>query len=582
MKRETQVSGFLICIGLAMLALLFSVSTAAAQENDNQAQAANQGQGNLAPGVQIGPGTNTGNCPPGSTSGSPGVPLYCPYPPGIVPSDINSELERVRREIRGIEQEAMQQWTALGPLTPTGANPTIAGNGLRAVQVLGKLINYDENLSVFKNTACASCHMPYAGFSGPIPSINKGPVAYPGSFHFRFGKRKPQSYSYSPFYPQLQFNQTQQNFYGGNFWDLRATGWKLQSPDSEQAQDPPLDPQEMGNPDLACVVYRLSQAKYRSLFETIWGKQSFDISFPADTERICSTPQGAFGNNTTPVRLSPRDRGIASATYDAFGHSLTGFENGPEVSPFSSKFDAFLAGNATLTPDEMAGYNLFRGKGNCNSCHLDGRSTAPSTQQAPNGVDTGAAASLAPLFTDTTSANLGLPKPFPYDPIYYQDKPDAFGFTPNPAGIGFADLGVALFLTNQSGVNPNSNWTSLAPQFEGFFQVSTARNVDLNPHTPGFVQSYMHNGYLKSLKEVVHFYNTRDVYPYPVMIGHCPPGTVEKVTCWPMPEVPGTKDMTIGKLGLTDHEEDQIVAFLKTLTDGYTTPFPDANTYTGP
>jgi cytochrome c peroxidase len=92
----------------------------------------------------------------------------------------------------------------------------------------------------------------------------------------------------------------------------------------------------------------------------------------------------------------------------------------------------------------------------------------------------------------------------------------------------------------------------------------------------------MHNGYLKSLKEVVHFYNTRDVFPFPVTVGNCPPGTVEKVNCWPMPEVPGTKDMTIGNLHLSDQEENQIVSFLLTLTDGFTTPFPDANTYTGP
>ena len=39
--------------------------------------------------------------------------------------------------------------------------------------------------------------------------------------------------------------------------------------------------------------------------------------------------------------------------------------------------------------------------------------------------------------------------------------------------------------------------------------------------------------------------------------------------------------MTIGNLGLTDTEENQIVAFLQTLSDGYTTPFPDINTFTG-
>jgi hypothetical protein len=48
-----------------------------------------------------------------------------------------------------------------------------------------------------------------------------------------------------------------------------------------------------------------------------------------------------------------------------------------------------------------------------------------------------------------------------------------------------------------------------------------------------------------------------------------------------MPEVPNNIDMTVGKLGLTDTEENQIVAFLQTLTDGFTTPYPDINTFTG-
>jgi cytochrome c peroxidase len=142
---------------------------------------------------------------------------------------------------------------------------------------------------------------------------------------------------------------------------------------------------------------------------------------------------------------------------------------------------------------------------------------------------------------------------------------------------------VGLFLRSSIGeVNPNSSWAQFAPAFDGFMQVATARDVGMRPASPNFIKVYMHNGYLKSLKEVVHFYNTRDVFPFPVTVGNCPAGTVEKVNCWPMPEVPGTKDMTIGKLGLSDQEENQIVAFLMTLTDGFTTPFPDANTYTGP
>src|SRR5437660_9841034 len=101
--------------------------------------------------VRQGPGTNTGNCPapPAPTNGVVFPRVYCPYPPGIIPSDLTTESERVRREIRGIEQQAMAESAALGPLMPTSPNQVLANNGVRAVQVLGKLENYDENLSVF-------------------------------------------------------------------------------------------------------------------------------------------------------------------------------------------------------------------------------------------------------------------------------------------------------------------------------------------------------------------------------------------------------------------------------------------------
>jgi cytochrome c peroxidase len=122
-------------------------------------------------------------------------------------------------------------------------------------------------------------------------------------------------------------------------------------------------------------------------------------------------------------------------------------------------------------------------------------------------------------------------------------------------------------------------------------QTSTARNVAMVPaqcpttEAPGpayYQKEFFHNGYIKSLKQLVHFYNTRDTsFAKPVTSGHCPGGTTERVDCWPMPEVPNNIDMTVGKLGLTDHEEDLIVIFLQTLTDGFTTPYPDINTFTG-
>jgi cytochrome c peroxidase len=81
--------------------------------------------------------------------------------------------------------------------------------------------------------------------------------------------------------------------------------------------------------------------------------------------------------------------------------------------------------------------------------------------------------------------------------------------------------------------------------------VPTLRNVGKKPGN-GFTKAYMHNGVFKSLKEVVHFYNTRDI------------------EVWPEPEVAeNINSDELGNLGLTDAEEDAIVAFMMTLSDGY-------------
>ena len=527
----------------------------------------------------------------------PATPVYNPYPPGILPSDLDSELARVLREVDVIEGRALQRWHALTPPTLTGQPPTLQNTGTEAIEILGELMNYDKNISPGQNQACASCHMPYVAFSGPIPSVNLTMIAYPGTEHFRAGKRTAQRYTYAPFFPVLQYNAVQKAFFGGNFWDSRATGYLLRNADAEQAQHPPVDTQEMGNPDTACIAYKLSRAVYRPLFEEVWGMSSFDIQFPPGTEEICKTTGGAamFGSNVAPVRLSPGDRLRANEVFNHWGQALDAYEQSVQVSAFSSKFDAFLAGAYTLTADEKAGYDLFRGKANCNSCHLDGRSTAPTPPPpqgtAPNSQDTGAAAATEPLFTCFGSANLGLPLN-PRDAIYYQNKPDSFGFTANPAGFGFRDLGLGSFLRSVAAPNPNSSWTQFAPVSDGLMQTSTARNVAMVPskcpttEAPGpyFQKEFFHNGYIKSLKQLVHFYNTRDVakFKFNVTSGHCPQGTTEKVDCWPMPEVPNNIDMTIGNLGLSDHEENQLVIFLQTLTDGFTRPYTNSDTYTGP
>ena len=472
------------------------------------------------------------------------------------------DAKRVRAEEARLEAQALAAAKS-GKLDP-----------YHQVETLGKLEIFDPNLSVNKNLACSYCHDPAAGYGNGVPILsvftggsNPGsvPITVPGAYpNNRIAKRNPQSYVYASYFPPLHYNQSQADFYGGNFWDGRATGYKLQNSAAEQAQDPPLDPEEMANPDSACVVWKLSQSNYKFFFEVVFGVGSLEINWPSNVETVCSTPKGAasLGGNPTPLQLSSSDRTLSNKDFDEFAQAIASYESSDAVSPFTSKFDYVLAGKATLTPQEQNGYDLFRGKGSCNTCHLDGRAST-----LLGGSDTGQAASVQPLFTDTTYNNIGLPKNVKL-PWYSEDTPDQWGFTGNPLGFGFTDEGMGLFLDGYYGAPPNLSWGTKLPQVEGKFQTSTARNAAMVPY-PGFVKAYMHNGYLTSLKEVVHFYNTRDVYPFPVLSGNCPQGTVEKVTCWPMPEDPNNENTTIGKLGLTPEEEDDIVAYLQTLVDGY-------------
>jgi cytochrome c peroxidase len=526
------------------------------------------------------------------------VPPYNPYPalpgytpPSILPPNIQPEIYRVRTEIESIFASYFGEYEALTPLPTYAGNPPIlVPNGYDAQRILGGLLNFDETISPFNNTACASCHMPYAAFSGPIQSVNLTMVAYPGSYRYSAAKRTAQRYTYSHTFPVLNYNTTQGLFFGGNFWDGRATGMKLQTPDAEQAQGPPVCPLEMGNPDIACIAYKISQAPYLPLFELLWG-DSFNIQWPGNTAQICATPAGAFGSNATPVALSPDDRTKATNIFDHWGQSLSFLERSNDISPFNSKFDWYLKGMYTLTADEAAGYALFNGKGNCNSCHVDGRSTTLTSGE----TDTGNTASVQPLFTCHGFANEGLPLN-PRISLFYESTPNGYGFTPNPDGFQYRDLGLGNFLRSgpQSFPDPNSvNWLQYAPTSDGQMQVMTARDVALTPPQcptteagtgqPYFQKEFFHNGYIKSLKQLVHFYNTRDAYPigygYPVTSGHCPTGTVERVTCWPEPEVPNNVDMTTGDLGLTDTEENQIVAFLQALSDGYNPANPSVSTY---
>jgi cytochrome c peroxidase len=448
------------------------------------------------------------------------------------------EIAQVEAEIDRIEAQTIERLAKL------------PNNQVQQVELLGKLMLYDKQLSVYRNEACTFCHMPETGFTGPVSELNRITAAYPGSLRTRFSNRKPQSHAYAPLSPVLHYNRGQGDLVGGNFWDMRATGRRLGNPAAEQAQGPPTNPVEMGLPDIACFVYRASQRPYRALFETVWGQQAFALAWPSDVEQVCDRPGPPPASDPLPVHLGLLDRGRAGTTFDQMAQSIAGYEAAAEVTAFSSKFDAVLAGKAKLTPQEQTGYDLFRGKAQCNSCHRDG---------GP-GED--------PLFTDFTASNIGTPanRRLPY---YAEGQPDAFGYVANPAGYSFVDGGVGSFLANGHVLSQPSavdaRWAPLASANQARIQVPTLRNVDKRPK-PDFVKAYTHNGYFTSLKAIVHFYNTRDLLP------RCQPHDAgEGTTCWPAPE--STDNMNknrVGNLGLSETEEDAIVSFMQTLTDGFT------------
>jgi cytochrome c peroxidase len=175
------------------------------------------------------------------------------------------------------------------------------------------------------------------------------------------------------------------------------------------------------------LVYRASQRPYRALFESVWGQQAFAISWPSEVELVCDRPGPPPADDLLAVHLGPVDRGRAGTTFDQMAQSIAGYEASAEVTAFSSKYDTVLAGKAKFTPQQQTGYDLFRGKAQCNSCHRDG---------GP-GED--------PLFTDFTASNIGTPAN-PRLPYYAEGQPDAFGYVANPSGTSFIDGGVGSFL----------------------------------------------------------------------------------------------------------------------------------------
>ena len=390
---------------------------------------------------------------------------------------------------------------------------TIAATGvaqaLSPKEQLGKSIFFDTNLSINANQACAACHTPQAGWTGPDSALNAKGAVYEGSISGRFGNRKPPSSAYATASPILHYviDKKEALFIGGNFWDGRATGEKLGNPAADQAQGPFLNPLEQALPAPADVVSRVCSSSYGSLFQQVWGSD------------VC-------------------DPSKVNAAYDNIALSIAAFEASPESNAFTSKYDYYLKGQVNLTQQEKNGLNLFKGKGQCSNCHI--------VDPGPNGQP--------PLLTDFTFDNLGVPRN-PENPFYTQA---AF----NPLGDRWIDLGLGEFLASRM------DYQQFASANYGKQKVPTLRNVDKRPYEV-FAKAYTHNGYFKSLKGIVHFYNTRDAKPVCL-----DPFTTEADAlaqdCWPAPEVPlNVNAKQLGNLHLTEDQEDAIVAFMKTLSDGY-------------
>lgn len=362
---------------------------------------------------------------------------------------------------------------------------------------LGKRIFFDANLSSPAGSqSCASCHMPQVGFfglgdvtPGGLPRGFVGGIGE-GAVAGRFGNRKPPSAAYATYSPILRFATGDNEFIGGLFWDGRATGATLGSPAAEQALGPFLNPNEHNLPNKKAVLDKLAASpEYQTMWNSVWGE-------PITT------------NNTTQINLN----------YDRVGLSVAAYEGSDEVNQFSSKYDAYLRGQAQLTMLEQEGLILFNEKAECYDCH--------------SGVGT---AANPPLFTDFSYANIGVPRN-PLNPVY----------ATNP---GFIDNGLGGFLNNHA----NRTWRARAKENMGKFKSPTLRNV-------GKAKRFMHNGVFTSLEQVVHFYNTRDVK-----------GAGWNGIPWGAPEVAVNMagHQKMGNLGLTAREEAAIVAFLRTLDDGW-------------
>ncbi|MGE4481399.1 cytochrome-c peroxidase [Acidocella sp.] len=395
---------------------------------------------------------------------------------------------------------------------------------LSAMAQLGKQVFYDASLSSSGRLSCASCHSPRHFYGPPTdaPAVMGGPDltsqgvrAVPSLMYlitqpnFSIGPDPAGDNDTAPVLPQLaakatnsvRVTKTAQSTaqsagnmvpQGGLFWDGRVD--TLQ----QQAMGPLLSPFEMDGGSIAHVAAKLQAAPYAGQFTALFGAGILHEPGMLVSEAM-----------------------FALARYQVEERSFH---------PFTSKYDAWLEGQARLTPAQMRGYILFNdpAKGDCAACHLD--------QPSPDGQP--------PLFTDHQYEALGVP------------RNPALKVNQNPA---YFDEGIC---------GPYRNDLAQETQYCGMFLTPTLRNVATR-------EVFFHNGVYHSLADVLDFYDFRDTEPgriYPKSAS----GKVETFDdlprkFWKNIDVSDPPfDRHAGDPpALTPAEEQDIIAFLKTLTDGY-------------
>ena len=374
-----------------------------------------------------------------------------------------------------------------GGSSSNGTAPPPAEPALSDTARLGELIFKDESLSASGRMACQTCHDPVHAHAGPPPD----PVSPGGPELADRGLRNSPSIRYASLNPAFHF-EADGTPVGGFFRDGRAASL------ADQAHRPFFDAREMAIPNVESLAQKLRSAEYVSEFMRIFGADVFD------------NPQ----------------RALDSAAFALARYQI----EDPDFHRFDSKYDAFLAGTATLTQQELRGLALFNdpAKGNCAACHPSAR----------------AADGSPPLFTDFTYDNLGVPRnpaiPANADPSYH-------------------DLGLC---------GPQRPDLADRADLCGAFKVPSLRNVALTA-------PYFHNGRFQTLEEVVAFYVRRDTNPeewYPTGATG-----VEKFDDLPAElrrnvnttEAPYNRPLG-GSPALSPDEIADVVAFLGTLSDGYT------------